>query len=172
MNLTKRVLGFAAVFLLLFAFFLVASASVSPADIAMGLIVAGIVAAFTSTMVIKEQPHKAFDVRRWFWALVYFLYFFLVVEPLCHFDVAKRILHPKMPINPGIVRVPYNLKGDYAVTMLACSITNTPGTVVVDLDGNGRKFYVHWIDVKTMEEDECRKAISGAFEKYARRMFE
>ena len=169
----SRALSFIAVFLLLFIVFLIASASVSPMDITLGIIAAAVIAAFTSTMVIKESPQKAFNVVRWAWAIAYFFYFLLVIEPKCHIDVIKRILHPKMPIKPGIVRVPYKVKSDYAITAVACSITNTPGTVVVDLNEDEKKrYYVHWIDVKTTDEEGCYEAISKTFEKFVRRMFD
>ncbi|RLG77421.1 MAG: cation:proton antiporter, partial [Thermoprotei archaeon] len=63
-------------------------------------------------------------------------------------------------------------KTDYAMTTIANSITNTPGTVVVDVDPVERNFYVHWIDVKTTEPEEARLRISNVFEKYAWRVFE
>lgn len=168
----SKILSFIATFILLFVVFLIVSASISPMDIALGLITAAIAAAFTSTILIREAPQKTFNVIRWAWALAYFFYFFLVIEPKCHWDVTKRILHPKMPIKPGIVRVPYNLKSDYAITAVACSITNTPGTVVVDIDEEGKRFYVHWIDVKTTDLEGSYEMISKPFEKYLRRVFD
>jgi len=167
-----KALSFIAVFLLLFAVFLIASASIAPMDVLLGLIASIAVATFTSTIVIKEHPQKAFNVIRWAWSIIYFFYFFLIAEPMCHWDVIKRILHPKMPIKPGIVKVPYRVKSDYAITAVACSITNTPGTVVVDLDEEKKRYYVHWIDVKTTEEEKCYEMISKTFEKYVRRMFD
>ncbi|MEM2534464.1 MAG: Na+/H+ antiporter subunit E, partial [Candidatus Nezhaarchaeales archaeon] len=89
--------------------FIIASASISPMDIVLGLITSVIVAAFSSTLLIKEAPTKVFNVIRWAWAIAYFFYYFLIIEPKCHWDVVKRILHPKMPIKPGIVRVPYDV---------------------------------------------------------------
>lgn len=169
---TSKALSFIATFILLFIVFLIASASISPMDIALGLITSIVVAAFTSTILIRETPQKAFNVIRWAWAIAYFFYYFLIIEPKCHWDVIKRILHPKVPIKPGIVRVPYNVKSDYAITAVACSITNTPGTVVVDVDEEKKIFYVHWIDVKTMDPKGCYELISETFEKYSRRIFD
>ena len=42
-------------------------------------------------------------------------------------DVAYRVLHPAMPIRPGIVKVKTTLKSELAKTLLANSITMTPG---------------------------------------------
>lgn len=172
MTPTSRILSFIATFILLFTIFLIVSVSVSPMDVALGLVTSAIVAAFTSTILIEKAPKKAFSVVRWAWAITYFLYYFLVIEPKCHLDVIKRILHPKMPIKPGIVRVPYNVESDYAITAVACSITNTPGTVVIDVDEEGKRYYVHWIDVKTTDPKGCYQMISEAFEKYVRRIFD
>lgn len=60
-------------------------------------------------------------------------------------DVIFRVLHPKLPIRPGIVRVETRLKSPMARMILANSITLTPGTFVVDIKDN--IIYVHWIEV-------------------------
>jgi len=41
--------------------------------------------------------------------------------------VAYIVIHPLLPIKPGIVKVKTKLKRDSALTMLANSITLTPG---------------------------------------------
>ncbi len=63
---------------------------------------------------------------------------------LANIDVAYRVLHPKMPINPLIVEfyVPY--KGDMTKTWLANSITLTPGTITILVDD--QRFIVHALD--------------------------
>jgi multicomponent Na+:H+ antiporter subunit E len=68
--------------------------------------------------------------------------------------------------------VPFDVEGDYTVTSIANSITNTPGTVVVEVDRARKVFYVHWIDVASIEPAEARRSISEAFEYYSRRIFE
>jgi len=169
----SKALSFIATFLLLFVVYLIASASASVMDILVGSIASAILALLTSTTLIEKNPRKALNVVRWAWALFYFFYYFLVAEVRAHWDVIKRILHPKMPIRPGIVRVPYTLESDYGKTAVACSITNTPGTVVVDIsEGGERRYYVHWIDVKSTDERVCHDLISKSFEKYLRRVFD
>ncbi|MCS7139845.1 MAG: Na+/H+ antiporter subunit E [Candidatus Nezhaarchaeota archaeon] len=169
----SRILSFIVALMLLFTVFLIVSASISPMDVILGLVASIVVAAFTSTLIIREAPQKALNVTRWAWAVLFFLYYILVMEPKCHWDVIKRILHPKAPIKPGIVRVPYKVRSDYAITAVACSITNTPGTVVIDVDeGEKKRYYVHWIDVKTMDEERCYEMISKTFEYYVRKVFD
>ncbi len=82
---------------------------------------------------------------------------------LANLDVARRVLSPKIPLNPGIVKVKTDLKGDLGKLTLANSITLTPGTLSIDIDEE--HIYVHTVEVKGKTEDENRKNISGLFER-------
>jgi multicomponent Na+:H+ antiporter subunit E len=75
-----------------------------------------------------------------------------------------------MPIKPGIVKVKLGLKTNIAKTILANSITMTPGTISVDILGD--EIYVHWIYVSTENPEEYSQKISGRFEKYIKKIFE
>lgn len=61
-------------------------------------------------------------------------------------DVAYRVLHPKMPIRPGIVEVTPGIESDMGKLILANSITLTPGTLSMDYIDD--KLYIHWINVE------------------------
>ena len=82
---------------------------------------------------------------------------------LANIDVAKRVLTPKIPVNPGIVKVPTKLKGDFGKLTLANSITLTPGTLSIDVLEDS--IYVHAIDIdKTLDENN-ETTIGADFEK-------
>lgn len=166
-----KVLKILVVGLLAFITYIVFSGSVSLYDVVSGIIVALIIAGVLSNFAV-QNPVKALDPRRWLWLIAYAIYYFFVAEVKSHLDVMYRIIHPKMPVHPGIVVVPYNVKTDYAITAIANSITNTPGTVVVDIDPNSKSYYVHWINVKTTVPEEARKMISSAFEYFSKRVFD
>jgi multicomponent Na+:H+ antiporter subunit E len=84
-------------------------------------------------------------------------------------DVAYRVIHPKMPIEPGIVVIKTSLKSDIAKMILANSITLTPGTFTLDvIDDN---LLIHWINVKAEDIDEATNIIGQRFEKYLRSIF-
>ena len=51
-------------------------------------------------------------------------------------DVAKIVLAPKMPISPRVVRVKATQKSDLGLVIFANSITLTPGTVTIDIEGD------------------------------------
>ncbi|MDH3241100.1 MAG: Na+/H+ antiporter subunit E [Alphaproteobacteria bacterium] len=49
-------------------------------------------------------------------------------------DVAKLILHPKLPISPVLLRVPATQITDVGKVIYANSITLTPGTVSIEVE--------------------------------------
>ena len=156
---------------LAFITYIIFSGSVTPYDLVTATIVSVIVGLLVANLMVSN-PGKLLQVQRLGWLIMYAIRYFFIDEVKAHLDVMSRIVRPSMPINPGIVRVPYYVRSDYAMTTIANSITNTPGTVVVDLDTKRRIFYVHWIDVKALEAERARKEISEVFERFAKRIFD
>ena len=137
--------------------------------LAVGLVVA-VLAAATSRSAAVSRLGPWLDPRRHFWALVYAGA--LVWEVLlANLDVAYRVLHPRLPIRPGIVRVRTRLRSTAARTVLANSITLTPGTLTVELLDGGF-LYVHWLNVSTTDPEEARARIVRRFESILGRIFE
>lgn len=167
----KRFTSAIPVFIVTFMVYIVFSGSASWYDVVTGFAVSIVVSLLFSTFIVTN-PSKALNPVRWFWGIIYSIYYFFVAEVIAHLDVMARILHPKMPVKPGIVKVPYSVSSDYAVTAVACSITNTPGTVVVDIDPENKVYYIHWINVKSLKPDEAKQYISASFEKFCRRIFD
>jgi multicomponent Na+:H+ antiporter subunit E len=67
-------------------------------------------------------------IRYWIW---------LVVEIIkSNIDVAKLILAPKPALSPRMIRVKATQPTDMGVVIYANSITLTPGTVTVDIEGD------------------------------------
>jgi len=134
-----------------------------------GLAASALVALVLGT-TLTQQPRMLLDPRRWFWALCYipvFAWYCLKAN----LQVAYLVLHPAMPIRPGIVKVHTVLRSATALAALANSITLTPGTLTVDVTDGG-DLYVHWIDVKTAEESGATEEIVRRFEGYLQRIFE
>lgn len=135
----------------------------------------GLFISFFSSLIFGEKftqsPHKFIGINRYFWAIVYipvFLYYVL----LANLDVAFRVLHPSLPINPGIVKVKTKLKSKSGITVLANSITLTPGTMSVDVDTENGYIYVHWIYVRSQDIEKATEIIVRRFEKILKRIFE
>ena len=135
-----------------------------------GVFVAGFVAFVTGDMFV-QRPHLFKHVERYFWFL-YYIPIFLWECIKANIDVAYRVSHPDVPLNPGIVKVKTTLTSDTALTFLANSITLTPGTLSVDVDKEGGFLYVHWINVKRIDVEGATEIIVKRFEKILKRIFE
>jgi multicomponent Na+:H+ antiporter subunit E len=138
------------------------------------VVIAGLITAAAVSMLFIEilpREHCVFcSATRIFWFLVYVpVFFFYVIR--ANLDVVYRALHPKMPINPGIVKIKTNLKTDSGITALANSITLTPGTLTVDLTDDGY-LYVHWINVKSDDVEAATQLIAQKFEWFLMKIFE
>lgn len=72
----------------------------------------------------------------------------------CSIDVAKRVLNPNMPMNPGIIaiRTQDTEESDFTAAFSAHGITITPGELVVDFDGS-HTMYVHCLDVDASSQN-------------------
>ena len=82
-----------------------------------------------------------------------------------NFDMARRVVTPSLPINPGIVTVKTSLQSDLGKLLLANSITLTPGTLSVDVIGD--EIMVHWIDCPPgCSTEQATKIIASTFEKH------
>jgi multicomponent Na+:H+ antiporter subunit E len=159
------------IIVLTYVVYIVFSGSVSTYDLVLGFIVALLSGYLTSSLLVSDI-RKALNIRRFIWLIIYGIYYLTIAEFKAHSDVIRRILHPRMPINPGIVRTPYNVVNDYSIVTLANSITNTPGTVVVHLDEGRKIYYVHWIYVKAPDPKTTYDNIVKDFERYVRKIFE
>ena len=97
--------------------------------------------------------------------MVAYLGVFFVALVRSNLDVARRVLSPSLPINPGVVQVRTGLRSELGRLLLANSITLTPGTLTVDVDDD--RLLVHWIDCPAGTDMEAAtRAIAAEFEKW------
>ena len=155
-------------FIVMFLVWLLLTLNVTVWNIAAGAVASLIVTIFLNRYSLKVTK-KVFQIQRYFWALLY-LFIFLWECLKANLDVAYRVLHPGLPIKPGIVKAKSNLTSDIAKVFLANSITMTPGTITVDIiDDN---FFIHWIYVHSKDPEVYTHKILGRFEKFLKRIFE
>jgi len=159
----------AAFFLLLLATWLLLTWSLDFwQDLIVGIVFSAVLA-YTLGSIYPKTPDRLLHPRRWLWFLLYIPYFIYYCVK-ANLDVAYRVLHPHVPIRPGIVRVRTQLQSDLAKTFLANSITLTPGTLTVDIDG--QDLYVHWINITTDDPSEQTETIVRRFERMLKEIFE
>jgi multicomponent Na+:H+ antiporter subunit E len=159
---------FSVVAITAFLLWLAMTWSFDPASVLVGAVVAVGVAWFLRRIEIEEAsllllPHRIA------WALAYIpvLLFYVVKANL---DVAYRVLHPALPIRPGIVRARTRLRSPSGRVLLANSITLTPGTLSVDLVGD--VLYIHCIHLPETDPDREAERSIEKFETFIRRIFE
>jgi len=120
--------------IILFAFWIVLAATVALYDLVLGAICAAFVAVLTVALL-----GKALDPRITPLVLLRLPWFILrlIWEIIkANYDVAKIIISPRLPIDPIIVEYRTYLPDDLPRTVFSDSITLTPGTVTVDLEGD------------------------------------
>ncbi|SRR6056297_2029930 len=159
---------YVALFIITLVFWLLITFSLSLANIIVG-VAAALVTALLFGKYFVHGIGKFLQPQRYLWLLIY-IFIFLWECIKANFDVAYRVLHPAMPIKPGIVKVKIDIKSNVAKTMLANSITMTPGTIAVDVKDD--VLYVHWIYVSSEDPAVYTEKVSGRFEKYIKKIFE
>ena len=166
-KMTLTIFSFILWFLLVWPF-----DPVTKAPDVQSIVIGAVVALFVGLLFGDRLPAAGVGsfFRRFAWLLVYIPVFTwaLVVANL---DVAYRVIHHAMPIRPGIVKVRTKLKSREGRTMLANSITLTPGTMTVDITDDGY-LYIHWINVKHEDVEGATRDIVERFERIIGRIFE
>ncbi len=159
---------YVTVFILSMLFWIILTFEFTVPNLIVG-IVASIITSLIFTRFFIINVYKLIQPHRYFWFLVYLVV--LIWECIkANLDVAYRVLHPAMPIRPGIVKIKTTLKSDMAKMLLANSITMTPGTITVDIIDDC--LYIHWIYIRSEDPEVYTEIITGAFEKYIKRIIE
>ena len=104
--------------------------------------------------------------RRWGLFICYIFGPFLFALIKANIDVALRIITGR--VKPGIVKISTGIQSSLGQTVLADSITLTPGTMTVDVDETNGDLYIHWINVTDLNPTE--EMIYGSFGDWVRRM--
>ena len=125
----------------------------------------GLAVALVLSLIISRYVNYSFGPSAAVW-LIRFIFLFIPVFlyklVLANLDMAYRVLSPKLPVNPKIVKVPTNLKSDFEKLALANAITLTPGTLSMDVEGD--EVLVHWVNAQGESAADYKKAISQDFE--------
>ncbi len=136
-------------------------------EILTGAITSGIIALFTIPLFTCCNLSLFHPKKIVF--MTWYIIVFIKALILSNFDVARRVVTPSLPINPGIVKFKTQLKTNFARMVLANSITLTPGTLTIDVIDD--EFYIHWIDVQTTNPEEAFTQIAASFEKILLKIF-
>ncbi len=129
----------AGVFLALFAFWLLLSGMFTPFLLAAGAGCALAVLAFARRMDVVD--HEGHPIHLGWQALVSYWPWLIKEIAKSSWDVSRRILDPRLPISPTLVRFRPSQTTSLGLVIHANSITLTPGTISVEVAPG--EFLVH-----------------------------
>lgn len=134
-------MSFFLTFLIMFSFWILLSGEFTFILLASGVISSLIVAGLSHDLLIGRINLKERVVH--LFRFIKYLPWLMGQIVLANADLVYRTLHPKMPIDPGLIRIKNIYKTNIGMVTLANSITLTPGTVTIDI--NDEYFLVHAI---------------------------
>lgn len=82
---------------------------------------------------------------------------------LSNIDVVKLVYKRNPEIEPGIFKMPIEVKQNWEITLLANLITLTPGTLTVAISDDHSTLFIHAMHIDTI--DESIESIKNTFEK-------
>lgn len=141
-------------------------------SLASDVLLVGVIAALVITLMFRDGLSVVSEFRFTPQALLtapaYALYFLgeLVKSNL---RLAGIVLSPALPLKPGIVKARTKLKSPMGRLLLANSITLTPGTLTVEMDGEW--LYIHWVTVEDEDVEAATASIVSGFERYLEVMY-
>ena len=134
-------MGIRWVFILLMLLFWFFMADPSLQSLAVGIVAIAFLTWLNRDLLDSLVAKKwTFRVKNFFILLgIFFSLLWQIV--LANIDVAKIVLSPTMPLQPAVIKFDPGLRTELGKTILANSITLTPGTLTIDVQGD--IFIVH-----------------------------
>ena len=111
-------------------------------------------------LVVKDKKSLA---RVFGVPLAIFRYIWVVF--VSNLEVIWLIIRFRYRVQPAILRIHTGMMGDLEQTILANSITLTPGTITMEFSGDRQYMYIHVLDVHDIEiaKEQLRKHIKVHF---------
>lgn len=159
--------GSAGLFVALFLFWVLLNGSLAADVLIVGAIASALIAVFFRGHLgwfseLRLTPQALATT-------VAYILFYLRELVKSNVNVAAIVLSPALPVKPGIVTVRTKLKSSMGRMLLANSITLTPGTLTVDIDGD--ELHIHWVTVDSPDIEGATQAIVSGFERYLEVMY-
>lgn len=104
------------------------------------------------------------------WKLLRYIAVLLWDIGLANLAVARLILGPTRRLRPAFIHLPLDLQNEFAISVLASTISLTPGTVSSDLSPDRKTLLIHALDVE--DEAATIAAIKQRYEQPLREIFE
>ncbi len=157
-----KIKGIAIIFILLLSIWLVLNHSLQLPIILIGVALAAFLSLLMCNKCSVFNEFK-FTPKAFVYTFLYIGVFILELFK-SNIDIARRVLSPKLPINPGVVKAETALQSQMGRLILANSITLTPGTFTIDIIGN--TLYIHCVNIEGEDMEQYAQNIVRKFEKY------
>lgn len=138
-------------------------------DISGGNLVMGALLAWFIPFVTQSFWVQSMKLHRP-WTAIRFVLVVLWDIVIANWTVARMILGSPKKLNPAFMVLPLELKEDFAITLLANTISLTPGTVSADLSADGAHLIVHTLHVD--DTDQAIADIKARYEAPLKEIFE
>jgi multicomponent Na+:H+ antiporter subunit E len=128
--------------LILLAVYLAVSGNLQLSNIVVGTLIAVLV-----TLLLRPQPSRV-DPHRLpaaTWATIRYIGILAADVIKGGVGVARIVLNPELPIQPGIVAIPSGCDSELGTALSAHALSITPGELVIGIDQAGN-LYTHCLD--------------------------
>lgn len=159
-----RLLPYPWLSLFLFGVWLLLMQSIAPGQLLLGSVIA-----VAGGFAISTLQIPAGRVRRAS-ALVRLAFVVLVDIIRSNIAVSLIVLVPGRKAESGFLTVDLELRNEYALAILACMVTSTPGTVWVNFDSRKGVLLLHVLDL--VDEQTWIELIKNRYEKLLMEIFE
>ncbi len=157
-----------SLWLLLTVIWIAANSSLEPENILTGAVIAAVLATICSRQSHVWQSLRVSPRRIWYFLL--YTGAFVIEMMKANLNMLRYVYAPRIAIKPAVVEVKTRLKSPIGRLALANSIALTPGSLVLDIQGE--TLFIHWLDVPTDDPEETRRLIAGPFEDHLEKVFE
>ena len=149
--------------LLLFVVWLLLNNSISA-----GHMVLAVFFAITIPLLVNSMRDEHPKILKPWLAIRYILMVLKDILP-ANVEVALLIIGPIKKLTPGFVAIPINIDSDLGLTILASTVSLTPGTVSAEVSKDKAWLYVHSLHLD--DEAELIKSVKQRYEKPIKEIF-
>lgn len=157
--LIRSVIHFIITLFLITAFWLVLAETFTLREAVFGFFFALIALLFTNYLILDKESYSEKFFIPVTTVIVYAIYLLYQIYA-AGFSAMKRVITGHIKV--CIVEIETSLDNDFLISLLANSITLTPGTVT--LDRNGEKLKIIWLSDSAEDPKTRDKLIKGRFE--------
>jgi len=150
--------------LLLLLVWLLLNNTLAAGHLVLGAFLAIVIPLLTSGM---QDPQPSFHKPL---AIIRYVLMVLADIVVANFEVALLVLRPSKKLQPAFVAIPLNIEYELPITILASTVSLTPGTVSAEISEDKKWLYVHVLHMTN--KDELISSIKHRYERPLMEIFQ